>query len=179
VSKKATIVAPTCGSCASNKPARLTNGREVYPHRPDLHDKPIWKCGACGAYVGCHPGTTRPLGTPADKALRDARSMLHDQMVDPLWKTADESADYTPESEEARQTIRTAARHRVYAFLAERLEIKQPDCHVGMFTIEQCREAWAALRGVQYPEIRGWYHARRARRAAAKAAADQQQGAAA
>lgn len=148
------MTAPTCPACAAV--ARLTTGVEVYPHRPDLHDKPIWLCDRCGAYVGCHPGGTEPLGTPAGRKLRAARSLLHERMLDPLWKTADVSVDYEPESDRARLKIRMKARKRVYAFLADRLRIPQDDCHTGMFDIEQCRAAWRALRGITYREIRAW-----------------------
>ncbi|MGI9484465.1 MAG: zinc-finger-containing protein [Geminicoccaceae bacterium] len=50
----------TCLHCGGD--CRLTDGAEIYPHRPDLADKQIWKCDACKARVGCHPDTTDPLG---------------------------------------------------------------------------------------------------------------------
>ena len=44
-----------------------------------------YACGACGARVGCHPGTDIPLGTLADKATMQARRAAH-AAFDPLWK---------------------------------------------------------------------------------------------
>ncbi|MBY0256178.1 zinc-finger-containing protein [Methylobacterium sp.] len=153
------MTAPFCPGCGVA--ARLTNGAEVYPNRPDLADKPIWKCEVCpDAYVGCHPGGTEPLGTPAGPELRRARIVLHRDMVDPLWKHADRCGEYHPENEAARELIQRAARGRVYAYLAAGLDLTKDECHVGMFTIEQCREAWACLRGVTYPQIRAWAKAR-------------------
>lgn len=146
--------APICSACARS--ARLTSGREIYPHRPDLHDKPVWRCDGCGAYVGCHPGGTRPLGTPAGPELRAARMKLHDRMIDPLWQTADKSGGYEAATKGSRRRIQRRARDRVYLFLADRLGIAREDCHTGMFDLDRCRAAWRALQGVTYPEIRAW-----------------------
>ncbi len=153
------VVAPSCSTC-SGRLARLTDGREIYPHRSDLHDKPIWKCDGCGGYVGCHPGSTRSLGTPADAALRFARSALHDRMIDPLWHLADMQACYHPEDEAARSKIRKAARSRTYAYLAEQLDLSRDECHTAMFDLVICRRAWTALRGVSPEHIRAWSPAR-------------------
>lgn len=150
--------APACAHC--HLLARLTDGVEVYPHRRDLHEKPVWKCDGCGAYVGCHPGTTNALGTPANAELRRARSMLHEQMIDPLWKLADRCGEYQPEDEAAALLIRRSARSRVYAYLAERLGLSRKETHTGLFDLDTCRRAWRALQGRGYAEIRAWAKAR-------------------
>lgn len=153
------MAAPICPACGTA--ARLTTGAVVYPNHPDLADKPIWKCEVCpDTYVGCHPGTENALGTPAGPELRRARIVLHRDMVDPIWKNADRCGEYHPENEAARTLIQRAARGRVYAYLAAGLDLTKDECHVGMFSLEQCREAWACLRGVTYPEIRAWAKAR-------------------
>ena len=39
----------------------------------------FWGCAqwpGCQYLIGCHPGTTQPLGTPADLATRQARMYL-------------------------------------------------------------------------------------------------------
>lgn len=155
------MVAPGfCPKC--QKDARLTDGREIYPHRADLHHKPFWKCDGCGGYVGCHPGGTVPLGTPADRALRKARMILHDQVIDPLWMEADRSGLYQPDGEKARKIIRRAARNRVYDYLAEHLGIAREDCHTGAFDLETCRNVWRILNSVSYAQIRDWSKARKA-----------------
>jgi len=69
--------------------ARLTNGGEIYPHRPDLADLPFWRCDACGNYVGCHHKTkvrTRPLGCIPTKKLKKARQHIH-KILDPVWQS--------------------------------------------------------------------------------------------
>lgn len=77
-----------CHGCTSEVEARLTNGAEIYPHRPDLATLPFWKCDTCGNYVGCHHLTddpTRPKGNIATPEVRAWRLRLH-QKIDPLWK---------------------------------------------------------------------------------------------
>ena len=113
---------------------RLTTGGEIYPHRPDLADRPIWKCDRCKAHVGCHPGTSEPLGFAADARTRKARSKLHEAMLDPIWRKA-------PRRE--RRKVRTA----VYAFLSAKMDLPPDETHTGMWTVEQCHEAWLALEG--------------------------------
>ncbi|HWJ41295.1 MAG TPA: zinc-finger-containing protein, partial [Candidatus Limnocylindrales bacterium] len=151
-------VPPVCPIC--RKPARLTDGAEIYPHRSDLADRPIWKCDECGAYVGCHPRSTRPLGTPANAELRAARQRVH-VVLDPLWQKADRCSEYTPENDKARSLIRQVARTRIYAFLADRLKLNQRSCHTAEFTFDQCERAISYLRGTDYPTIRDWYKAQK------------------
>ncbi|KKK84310.1 hypothetical protein LCGC14_2784650 [marine sediment metagenome] len=43
-------------------------------------------CKVCDAYVGCHNNTREPLGTMANKELRDLRKQAH-SIIDPLWKS--------------------------------------------------------------------------------------------
>ena len=77
-----------CCGCQTLVKAKLTDGAEIYPHRPDLSDLPFWKC-ACGLFVGCHHKTedrTRPLGCIPTKELKEARKHLHAKL-DPLWKS--------------------------------------------------------------------------------------------
>ena len=77
-----------CCGCESIVYARLTDGKEIYSHRPDLAKKPFWKCDSCGNYVGTHHKTkdrTKPLGSIPTKKMRQDRIMIH-QLIDPLWK---------------------------------------------------------------------------------------------
>lgn len=150
-----TIAPPLCCSVS----ARLTTGREIYPHRSDLHGKRFYKCDSCGAFCGCHPGTTQSLGKPADAETRRARSALHDRVMDPIWRNAHLSGGYVAADDRAVNRIQKAARARVYQYLAYRLGVKRQDCHTGMFTLEQCRQAAEILRDRTYPEIRAWCQA--------------------
>lgn len=77
-----------CVACEKDVKARLTDGKEIYPHRADLAKLPFWKCDACRNYVGCHHKTknrTRPLGLIPTKELRNARKHIH-ALIDPWWK---------------------------------------------------------------------------------------------
>ena len=78
-----------CCQCASDVQARLTDGREVYPHRSDLRALPFWRCDACGNFVGCHHKTknrTEPLGCIPTPELKEARKQLH-ALIDPAWQS--------------------------------------------------------------------------------------------
>lgn len=77
-----------CCGCEKEVEPRLTDGREIYPRRPDLALRPFWKCDECKNYVGCHWKTrepTRPLGCIPTKDIRNARKKIH-AILDPLWK---------------------------------------------------------------------------------------------
>lgn len=78
-----------CCDCDCDVSARLTNGKEIYPHRPDLYHLPFWKCDTCRNYVGCHWKTkkpTTPLGIIPTEELRQARRKIH-AILDPLWQS--------------------------------------------------------------------------------------------
>lgn len=77
-----------CCGCQGAVTARLTNGAEVYPRRPDLSEVPVWKCDACQNYVGCHSNEEKhlqPLGHIPTPAMRQARKKLHGVM-DQIWR---------------------------------------------------------------------------------------------
>lgn len=105
----------------------LTNGRELYPLLPREHDRPYWVCRWCQAWVGCHEGSIKPMGYPADRPTRMARMMLHTRRLDPLWR----DHGYT--------------RNEIYFRLQQGMKLKPRQAHVGKFTREQCQQAWEIL----------------------------------
>jgi ribosomal protein L37AE/L43A len=108
---------------------RLPAGASGSASVPDYYKATFWKCPACdNAHVGCHPGTDIPLGHAADRETRQMRARLHREMVDPLWQTVGD---------------RGANRVAVYRFLGEMMDIEDP--HIGAFTLDECKEAWAIL----------------------------------
>ena len=163
--KRKLVDPPLCMECSA--PARLVGGDAIYPTRVDLHVKKYWLCEAgCNAWCGCHLGPHhKPLGRPAGPELRRARSILHKEMLDPLWQNAVSDLGYEPEDEKARFMITGSARKRVYAWLAEKMGISGDDCHTAMFTIEQCRAAWVILKDADLAEIRAWAKAKGSRNA--------------
>lgn len=123
------VVAPTCLECGNV--AEQTMSQAIYPHRPDLWNRPMWRC-ACGAYVGCHDGTIRPKGRPAGQATRKARIEAH-AAFDRLWQRKIERDGCSKKK----------ARAAGYKWLAAQLGIAGADCHIGEMTREN------ALRVVQ------------------------------
>ena len=76
-----------------------------------------WYC-PCGAYVGCHNNTRTPLGTMANKELRNWRIKAH-SVIDPLWK----SKQYT--RREVYQRLSDAFGKRVHIAEADIQECKE------------------------------------------------------
>lgn len=119
-----------CPYC--NVDAPLVGGDQIYPHRPDLWHKHFYKCPQCGAYVGCHPGSTRALGRMANAELRTAKSNAH-AFFDRLWKNG------------------SMSRRQAYAWLSKAMGIPETETHIGMFDVDQCRRVvelvnnWSAV----------------------------------
>lgn len=109
----------TCPYCT--KGAVKVDGRVIYPHRPDLHDKWFWYCADCGAWVGCHPYTSKPLGRLANAELRQLKMAAH-RAFDPIWK------------------LGLMSRHDAYKWLSDCMELPRSLTHIGMFDEAQCRE---------------------------------------
>jgi hypothetical protein len=117
------LLCPYCGNVA-----RLTAGEEIYPHRADLHSRHFWACMPCCAWVGCHPGTKRPLGRLANAELRRLKQAAH-AAFDPLWQ---------------RKIVRDRcskgeARTAGYLWLAKRMGIHPDNCHIGQFDEARCK----------------------------------------
>ena len=78
-----------CCGCGKDVSARLTDGREIYPHRSDLYALPFWRCDACKNFVGCHHKTknpTAPLGCIPTPEIKNARNHIH-ALLDPIWQS--------------------------------------------------------------------------------------------
>lgn len=76
-----------CIACRQQVEARLTNGAEVYPHRPDLKHLNFWICDTCSNFVGCHKNgnNKKPLGNIPTPKIKILRQQIHNKL-DPLWK---------------------------------------------------------------------------------------------
>jgi len=116
---KRKVVCPYC-----EIDAELTSSAKLYGGK---YYGMIWLCGQCKASVGVHKNTTEPLGTLANRKLKDLRRKAH-LVFDPLWKT---KAD--------REKIsKTKAREAGYRWLSEQLGITLKKCHIGEMREKDC-----------------------------------------
>jgi len=109
-----TPICPYCG-----KFSQKTTGKEIYPHRKDLHKLVFYSCSPCKAYIGCHASTGKPFGTLADARLRSKRSLAHKEF-DVLWKE------------------KHMTRKQAYSWLASKMGISANECHIGLFDTGDC-----------------------------------------
>jgi hypothetical protein len=99
---------------------QLVTGERIYVTRPDLWSLYFYQCEVCAAYVGTHKGTLKPLGSPANAELRQARRDAH-AIFDELWKS------------------KRMSRTKAYKWLASELHINPKNCHIGGFDLITCR----------------------------------------
>lgn len=120
-----------CCGCETKIMARLTDGAEIYPHRPDLSKLPFWKCDDCGNYVGCHHKTknrTHPLGCIPTPEIKSARQHIH-RILDPIWKNGE------------------MPRKKIYAILTERLGWKYHTANIR--SVEEARKIYKIISGLR------------------------------
>lgn len=117
------LQAPTeCPYCNSGEVVLVSNS-EIYGK--EYGDWPYtYLCKCCKAYVGVHPGTDIPLGTLANKTLREAR------------KTA--KAKFF-----AVQKYHGWSRTQAYQWLANAMGLPRAETHFGWFNEESCDKATA------------------------------------
>lgn len=119
---------PTC--CPNcNGPVRIGTHAEVYDGRSFGVWPYVYLCEdrECDTYGGLHPFTHLPLGTLANKALRDARKRCK-----PAFEKLFKEHGMT--------------RNDAYAWLAQTLGITAEQCHFALFDVEMCERAQAACK---------------------------------
>ncbi|MBV5347143.1 hypothetical protein JZU46_02855 [bacterium] len=116
------ILCPYCG-----KRAELADSIQVYKTKSY---GPIYlcKCVEGWAYVGVNKATGKPLGSLADSSLRMLRKQAHN-LFDKLWKDG------------------IMTRSKAYSWLSTELNVKQGDCHIGMFGDELCIKTIKLIEG--------------------------------
>lgn len=117
-----------CPYCGSHAPLR--KGSDLFG--PNAKTAKVYVCEnypACDAYVTADI-KGRPLGTLANKKLREMRVQAH-RSFDRLWRSG------------------YMTREWAYRWLGIRLEISSERCHIGKFsekrcqqTVQICDEAW-------------------------------------
>ncbi len=120
------IPIPTvCRYCGAS--VRLVHHSEVYGR--SFGDWPyLYKCSRCEAQVGLHPRTNLPLGTLADRALRDARK----QSKSVFFSLSER---------------RGWSRNDAYRWLRKATGLDSADCHFGLFDLERCVTVAALCQG--------------------------------
>ena len=115
-----------CDYCGN--PATLVTGDAIYPGRPSLAGKHFWECTGCDAWVGTHSNSKdhAPLGRLANAELRAAKIRAH-AAFDRLWK-----------EKHRRGATKSHARKAGYRWLAEQMGLTGAQCHIGMFSVDQC-----------------------------------------
>lgn len=108
-----------CGGVIRLVPASSVYGASVY--RLGLEKESIYQCQNCNARVGCHKGTTKPLGNVANEALRLKRIETH-QVFDAFWKS------------------RHMTRSNAYKWLSRQMHIPAKATHIGGFEMDQCQQ---------------------------------------
>jgi len=107
---------PYCGKPAKYGPnEEFYNGKRFVGHSGSYM---CYYCKPCGAYVGVHQNTTKPLGTMANQELRDWRRKAH-AVFDPLWQS------------------RRMTRNEAYQFVSKELG---KETHIGESDIETCKK---------------------------------------
>ena len=103
---------------------RLAPAAEVYgaaaARRLGIEREKFYQCQNCNARVGCHKGTTRPLGNLANETLRLKRKETH-QVFDSFWKE------------------RGMTRTQAYHWMAKKLRLSEQLAHIGGFEMDRCQ----------------------------------------
>lgn len=116
-----TIYCDYCGHRAELVDDAVIYGRS-YGHTAYL-------CRNCGAYVGCHGRSDKPLGRLANAQLCRWKMAAH-AAFDPLWK---------------RGPFR-GRRRAAYAWLAEKMALPVEKTHIGMFDERQRQQVIEIIR---------------------------------
>ena len=107
-----------CGGIVRLVPAESVYGDSAV--RLGLKGEKLYQCQNCNARVGCHPGSTRPLGNLANEALRMKRMETH-HVFDSFWKE------------------RGMSRTQAYKWMAKKLRLSEELAHIGGFEMDRCQ----------------------------------------
>ena len=115
--KRVNIKCPYCGSQALLRPASVVHERTAPGEK-------VYVCArypACDAYVSVHRESLLPMGTLADKSLRQKRRQAH-IALNRLWE----------------QGLMT--RKEAYRWLQVQLGLPENEAHIGRFSAFRCEQ---------------------------------------
>lgn len=117
----ADIWCPYCG-----RKAVLRSASYVYGEKSIKPERHLYVCSGypayCDAYVGAHEHNLMPLGTMADGELRHLRIEAH-YALDAVWKRG------------------YMTRKGAYVWLANKMNLREKDMHIGLFSYYCCQES--------------------------------------
>lgn len=119
---------PYCGS-----PVQLDDSIIIYG---TSYGK-VWICSQypkCDAYVGCHKGTSKPLGRLANAELRYWKKRAHG-IFDPLWQS------------------KRLDRKECYKFLQVAMKMTSKEAHIGKFGVEECKRLVHFMQSGSYDNL--------------------------
>lgn len=117
---------PVCTNCNNGFVVFVKNS--VLYGRCRGHWPFIYYCLECGAAVGVHKNTHKPLGTLADAPTRQQRRQTH-ELFDPLWQNR----------------VVFKRRADAYRWLSRTLSLPTEKAHIGMLSSDQCRQLQTAI----------------------------------
>lgn len=111
-----TVICPNCGGKGI-----LEDSAKVYHGRSYGMMYICENYPQCDSYVGVHKGTPRPLGVMANGELRTLKKQCHERF-DEFWKSG------------------AMSRQKAYRKLQRLMNLPPQKAHIGMFSVEQCRQ---------------------------------------
>lgn len=113
--KKKKVRCQYCGSDASLRPDSVVRGKGARGVKLYVCDR----YPACDAYVGVHVHSLQPLGTLADRPLRQKRQRAH-AVFNTLW------------------TSGLMEKKQAYAWMQAKFSLHEDTAHIGMFSEFMC-----------------------------------------
>lgn len=131
--KRIKIHCPYCGSLVTKRAASYVYGKNA---KPDTFLYVCDKYPACDSYVAAHTKSGLPMGTPANKTLRNKRIAAH-KALDKIWKNG------------------YMTKEQVYIWLQAKLDMPANVMHIGKLNeyycnriIYECNRAYRNMRTV-------------------------------
>ena len=131
--KRLKIHCPYCGSLVTKRAASYVYGKNAKP------DTFLYVCDrypACDSYVAAHTKSGLPMGTPANKTLRNKRIAAH-KALDKIWENG------------------YMTKEQVYIWLQAKLDMPANVMHIGKLNeyycnriIYECNRAYRNMRTV-------------------------------
>ena len=114
--KKVKIHCPYCGAKAVLRPSEVVHQNRARPGQR------LYVCARfpqCNAYVGAHEGTLLPMGTLANRNLRNKRILAH-RAFNRLWESG------------------TMKKWQAYKWMQAKFGLNHDQAHIAMFSELRC-----------------------------------------